>query len=161
MRGRSVFTVFRHHANSRDNENGRQAETDNVVGEAGRLKYVTLRTNAQVPEEIDNHRALYDKFRLLDSIRSGSVTDPTSKFFTISGISLLSAYYGYVQLIKNSKLIFTRDAMTQPEMAEKIYRVFPVAFRGISIMLDLMAVPEMVGKLRRDVERDGTFVSSG
>ena len=112
------------------------------------------------PVETDNHRPLYEKFKLLDSIRSGSVTDPTSKFFTISGISLLSAYYGYVQLIKNSKLIFARD-MTQPEMTEKIYRVFPVAFRRISIMLDLMAIPEMVGRLRRDVERDGTFVSCG
>jgi hypothetical protein len=103
-------------------------------------------------------RPLYEKFKLLDSIRSGSVTDPASKFF--SGISLLSAYYAYVHLIKNSQLIFTRD-MTQPKMTEKIYRVFPVAFRRISIMLDLMAVPEMVGRLRRDVERDGTFVSCG
>lgn len=98
---------------------------------------------------------------MLDSIRSDSVTDPASKFFAISGVSLLSAYYGYLKLIKNSKLIFTNDALTQPEMLEKIYRVFPVGFRGISAMLDFMAVPEMVGKLRKDVERDGTFVSSG
>lgn len=156
MSGSSVFTLFRH-VNIRDNVNGLQAETDD--GGAGRLQYVVITYAA--PDEIDNNRVLYEKFKLLDSIRSGTVTDPTSKFFTISGISLLSAYYGYLQLIKNSKLIFTRDAVTQPEMAEKIYRVFPVAFRGISIMLDLMAVPEMVGKLRRDVERDGTFVSSG
>ncbi|SRR6266576_2371175 len=106
-------------------------------------------------------RALYDKFKLLDSIRLGSITNPGATLFTVNGVSLISAYYGYVQLIKNIKLVFARDSMAVPLLAEKIYRAFPAAFRGISLMLDIMAVPEVVGRLRKDVERDTSFISAG
>ena len=79
----------------------------------------------------------------------------------MNGVSLISAYYGYVHLIKNVKLVFTRDSMAWPHNVEKIYHTFPVALRNISIMLDIMTVPEMVGRLRKDVERDVFFISSG
>jgi hypothetical protein len=106
-------------------------------------------------------RALYDKFKLLDSIRLGGITDPGATLFTVNGVSLVSAYYGYVQLIKNTRLAFARDSIALPLYVEKIYRAFPAAFRGISIMLDIMVVPEVVGRLRKDVERDTSFISSG
>ena len=58
-------------------------QTDEVVsGEAGRLKLRML-----LPWKL-TFTGHYEKFKLLNSIRLGSVTDldPTSKFFTISGI---------------------------------------------------------------------------
>ncbi|KAK2465556.1 hypothetical protein APHAL10511_002448 [Amanita phalloides] len=125
-----------------------------------------LTSPEEQPEETDmviegdggKIRKLYEKFNLLNTIQSAS--DPVL-FFADSGISLLSAYYGYVQLIKNSKIVFARNTTAQLDIVEKLYRVIPVAFRKVLIMLDLMTLPEMVDRLRLDVERDEVFVSSG
>jgi hypothetical protein len=103
-------------------------------------------------------KLLYNRFNLVRTVQSN--TNP-SLFFAASGVSLLSAYYGYVQLLRNCKLIFFRGASSHLDIISKVHGIFPVAFKNILTMLHASAVPEMVDRLKRDVERDWRFVTAG
>ncbi|KIL65399.1 hypothetical protein M378DRAFT_162020 [Amanita muscaria Koide BX008] len=125
-------------------------------------------------DDLDKLKLIYNRFKMINDIHSENVFD----FVSQSGVTILSAYYGYIQVIKNCKTLFWRQGLlsdhpnlvtnwfasaSQQHLAfvEKIHGVFPTAIKNILSMLDILTVPEMVEKLRRDMEWYSRFIASG
>ncbi|KAM6493267.1 hypothetical protein JOM56_011401 [Amanita muscaria] len=125
-------------------------------------------------DDLDKLKLIYNRFKMINDIHSENVFD----FVSQSGVTILSAYYGYVQVIKNCKTLFWRQGLLSdhPNLAtnwfasasqqhlafvEKIHGVFPTAIKNILSMLDILTVPEMVEKLRRDMGWYSRFIASG
>ncbi|KAM6493269.1 hypothetical protein JOM56_011403 [Amanita muscaria] len=148
---------------------------DEIMDDPDKLKYIFKCACHVWIDSTPSFRLIHDRFKMINDIHSDQ---NILNFFSQSGTTILSAYYGYVQVIKNCKTFFSRSGLfsghpdleidvflpaSQQHLAfiERILTLFSKAIKNILSTLDVLAVPEMVEKLRRDVEWDSRFIISG